>query len=221
MKIKVLVFSLSFILFSCGSEQNTLNKTKVFNSTVATSLAKYKKTFDAIKTEMQFSSGKKANSCSTYSKETKVSKIAEGVNNQLVKSEYLVCDVLMLLGNEAYSISKFDTKLSHMLSQKLDLRSFPSSFGPRLDDKNYTLEMIAASSLSVKSNSVVYESEDWYYKIELIAMSDVNGNKKEDWILWVTDESKDGNYRNYQTLVVYDVDMSKNNFSAQVYPTKH
>ena len=107
------------------------------------------------------------------------------------------------------------------MSQKLDLRSFPSSFGPRLDDKSYTLEMIAASSLSVKSNSVLYESEDWSYKIELIAMSDVNGNKKEDWILWVTDESKGGNYRNYQTLVVYDVDMSKNNFSAQVYPTKH
>lgn len=200
----------SIILFSCSAEKDTTITTHVFNADVASSLNNFKQSFNSKKVELEFVSGVKVNNCDVYSKEVEKSKISEGVNNQIAKSEYLFCDILDLLGNKTYSVMKPDVKMSNVIANKLDLRSFPSSLGPRLDDKSYTIKNIAGNDLVVKTNSVTYETTDWNFKIELVATADINANKKEDWILWVTDESKSGNYRSYQTLVLYDVDTSKN-----------
>ncbi len=218
MKIYALAVILFITLFSCSSEQDLLNKTRVFNSDVAASLKEFNKEFNSNRTELYFASGIKVSNCGAYEKAMMTSKVSEGVNNQLIKSEYLLCDSLILLGNRPYSVIPYDMKLSDVLANKLDLRSFPSSLRPRLDDTNYTLEKIAGNKLVIKDNKVVYETEDWFYGVELIAISDVNSNQKDDWILWFIDESKVGNYRGYQTLVLYDVNVSKSVVSAQIYP---
>lgn len=105
-----------------------------------------------------------------------------------------------------------------MLASKLDLRTFPSSLGPRLNDKSYTLKSIAGNNLFIKNNNVIYKTEGWDYRLEVIAVFDVNDNQKDDWIIWFADESKAGNYRSYQTLVIYDVENRKSVISAKNYP---
>ena len=217
MKLNMLMLVSAIALFSCSVEKYLSNTTHVFNTDVASSLNNFKQSFNSKRAEIQFVSGVKVNNCEAYSKEIIKSKISEGVNNQIVKSEYLLCDVLQLLGNKSYSVVKPNLNISNMIANRLDLRSFPSSLGPRLDDNSYTIKSIAGNDLVVKADSVMYETPDWYFKLELVATGDVNANKKEDWILWVTDESKSGNYRSYQTLVLYDVDASKNIIAAQSY----
>ena len=209
MKLNILVLFSAITLFSCGAENDTSNNIHVFNTLVASSLNNFKQSFNAKRTELEFISGVKVNNCDDYSKEVKKSKISEGVNNQIAKSEYLLCDVLGLLGNKSHSVMKADIYMSNVIANNLDLRSFSSSLGPRLDEKSYTLKSVAGSNLLIKENNIIYETEGWYYKIELIATADINSNKKEDWILWVTDESKSGNYRSYQTIVLYDIDTAK------------
>lgn len=213
----LLMFS-AIALFSCSSEKDTSNNIHIFNTTVASSLNDFKQSFNAKRAELKFISGVKVNSCDAYSKEVKKSKVSEGVNNQIARSEYLLCDALQMLGNQPYSVMKADENISHTIANNLDLRSFPSSFGPRLDDESHTLRKIVSNNLAIKGNSVVYETADWYFKLELIAANDINANNIEDWILWVADESKTGNYRSYQTIVIYDVDTSKNTINAKTYP---
>lgn len=206
----VLAFTISLFLFSCDSGKKGSFTTKVYNSNVASSLINSDKELSATRTELSFVSGSKVNNCVEYIKNIANSKINEGVNNQLIKSEYLICDVLSLLENKRYSIVKANNELVGLLATKLDLRSFPSSFGPRLDEKKYTLKSLAGNKLIINEGHVIYDTEEWQYRIELIAVSDINNNKKDDWMLWFSDESKSGNYRGYQTLVLYDVDTSKN-----------
>ena len=213
----MLVLVSAITLFSCSAEKDTSINIHVFNTDVASSLNNFKQSFNSKRAELEFISGVKVNNCDSYSKEVKKSKVSEGVNNQIAKSEYLLCDVLGLLGNKSYSAIKPDVNMSNVLANKLDLRSFPSSLGPRMDDKSHTIKSIAGNDLAVKANSMIYETPDWNFKLELVATADINANKKEDWILWVTDESKSGNYRSYQTLVLYDVDTSKNILADQQY----
>lgn len=204
-------------LFSCSSEKEPSAGTHVFNTTVSSSLNNFKQSFNSKKTELQFDSGIKVDNCNTYSKEVKKSRVTEDVNNQAVKSEYLLCDVLELLRNKSFLEMKSNADINNVIANKLDLRTFPSSFGPRLDDKNYTIKSIAGADLIVKSNNVTYETADWNFKLELIATTDINSNKKYDWIIWVVDESKTGNYRAYQTVILYDVDDSMSRISATAY----
>lgn len=218
MKRKIFVVILSFTLFSCNSEQSEFNKTQVFNPVVASSLNNLSKELKNRRTVLEFMSGAKANDCNTYLAEAKSSEIKEDINNQMVKSEYLICDALNLLGGKPYSVVNADQSMSNTIASRLDLRSFPSTYRPRLDDKNYTLKSIAGNKLKITGNNIIDESKDWYFKLELIAITDINEDKKPDGILWVTDESKSGNYRGYQTIVVYDINASKNKLKAQVYP---
>lgn len=214
----LLALTLSLSLFSCDSGKKDSFTTKVYNSNVASSLINSDKELSATRTELGFTSGRKVNHCADYIKEIANSKINEGVNNQLIKSEYLICDVLMLLVDKSYSIVKANNGSVDLLAAKLDLRSFPSSLGPRLDDKSYTLKSVSGNKLIINEGHVIYNTEEWQYRIELIAVSDINNNKKDDWVLWFSDESKEGNYRGYQTLVIYDIYSEEQVFSAKTYP---
>ena len=63
------------------------------------------------------------------------------------------------------------------------------------------------------------ETAEWRYRLELVAISDIDKNGKPDWVLWLSDESKSGNYRGYQTLIAYDVKQG-NTISAKPYQHK-
>ena len=218
-----LIFISSIVLISCNAEQDlssekNIHNHYVYNSSVSNSLHNFNKAFNKLRTELEFESGVKVNNCKSYEKQIITSQLKDGINNQIVKSEYLICDALILLGNKAYDYHNTDTIMANLLAEKLDLRSFPSSLRPQLDNKNKTFKNLAGTNLLVKDNRIVYETTDWHYKTEIIAVADFNHNNKNDWLLWFSDESKTGNYRGYQTLIVYDIEESERNIKAQSFP---
>lgn len=217
MKTTISILFLAAILSACDSKQKNKSEVVIYNSDVAAAVGQYKATHSLKRTEIIFENGTKANNCESYITASKASRIGEGVNNQLVKSEYLVCDVLLLVGDTKYTTSKSNTDLGNLLSQRLDLRSFPSSRFQMLNETKYTLDKLTGNLL-VGTNSASVESDDWHYALELVVVTDVNKNGKADWIIWLIDEAKEGSYRGYQTLVAYDVDTNKELIMAKVFP---
>ena len=74
-----------------------------------------------------------------------------------------------------------------------------------LDEKKFSLKQLGANAVKTEATSASYETTDWHYRLEWVATLDANNNGKADWVVWLTDEAKDGNYLQYQTLVIYDV----------------
>ena len=77
-----------------------------------------------------------------------------------------------------------------------------------LDEKKFSLKQLGANAVKTEATSASYETTDWHYRLEWVATLDANNNGKADWVLWLADEAKDGNYRQYQTLVIYDVSVT-------------
>lgn len=217
MNIRISILLVTVLLSACDSKQEQKSEVVIYNADVAEAVSQYKTTLKLKRTEVIFENSVKANNCESYIKAIKSSRINEGVNNQLVKSEYLICDALLLVGDTKYTTSKSNSDLGKSLSQRLDLRSFPSSRFQMLDEKMHTLDKLTGD-LKVGANSASVESKDWHYALELVAVTDVNKNGKADWIVWLIDEAKMGNYRGYQTLVAYDVDKSKGLIKLQPFP---
>ena len=40
--------------------------------------------------------------------------------------------------------------------------------------------------------------------MKVVAVANINDNLLQDWVVFLSDESKIGNYRNYSTLIIYD-----------------
>ena len=77
-----------------------------------------------------------ADTCVSYINNIKSSPPEESVHNQLVKSEYLICEMIHLL-SESEQYEKITTMSSgKKLAAKLDVRSFPSSLFQMADSKN-------------------------------------------------------------------------------------
>lgn len=51
----------------------------------------------------------------------------------------------------------------------------------------------------------MYETKDTHYRLEVVATLDINNNAKTDRLLWLADEARTGIYRQYRTLIIYDV----------------
>lgn len=74
-----------------------------------------------------------------------------------------------------------------------------------LDEQKHSLNQLDEKAVKGESTTVIHETADGHYRLELVATLDVNNNGKADWVLWLADEAKSGNYRQYQTLIAYDV----------------
>ena len=131
----------------------------------------------------------------------------EDVTNQQVKSEYLICDVLGSVANDMRMEPIAPGKgFGEALASRLDLRSFPSSLGPRVDDEHYTLNhLIDARQLKTEPWGLTVSSPSWSYVLRVVLVGDIDRSGAVDWVIWLTDEALDGNYRGYDTLLVRDV----------------
>lgn len=162
-------------------------------------------TWNKDRTPLEFSGGRATN-CASYER-LKSTDLAESVTNQQVKSEYLICDVLSIVGKdlkpEAITLSD---SYGEALASRLDLRSFPSSLGPRLDDDHYTLSrLFETSQLRREPWGVAVSSPAWSLILRVVLVGDIDHNGSIDWLIWLTDEALDGNYRGYDTLLIKDV----------------
>ena len=189
------------------------------NDQLEISYKNFDNAFKKTRNKLLFNGDLVANDCNSYFELTSKYDVEESIHNQQVKSEYLICDALNILSNSSgiYSEKVSDLDLGEELSSKLDLRSFPSSLNRASDERSHTLKSLYPGQTTSIDNVVELQSEDWAFTMEVVALARINDNASPDWIVWVLDESKSGNYRGYSTLIVYDPE-EQESFKAMTYP---
>jgi hypothetical protein len=206
------------LLISCKSQPISAQQ-GILDPELSKAYAAYKETMTLKRSRLQLSDGEEVDHCSAYLNTFGDKTIIETTSNQIVKSEYLVCDALNLLSWSAgVTSANIDrNQIGESLLNKLDIRTFQSSFSRLAEDNKNTLSQLFSDQASSEGASASYETEDWYFNIRAVAVADINKNTEPDWILQLTDESKTGSYRGYATLIIYDVS-SRNKLKASAYP---
>lgn len=179
----------------------------VFNQDLLHVQRNYGESLDLPCSELQFADGSSATNCLEYHRLSSGQEIDESVHNQLVQSEYLVCDALKILAEATvvYEESAAGRGMGEKLSSKLDLRSFPSSLFRISDEEKHTLLALYPKDHIMSDDTVaLLETKDWMFRLEVVAVIPLNDNKTPDWVIWVSDEAKQGSYHSYSTLIIYD-----------------
>jgi len=219
MKFTLYSSLLSICFLSGCSSVSSHNNHHIVNDVLKSSYQDIAHSLSKSRGNLLFNNGEVANNCNSYFLLNTKYDVDESVYNQQVKSEYLICDALEILINaSSVSNSKInDLSFGGKLASKLDLRTFPSSLYRTGTEEAHTLKSIFPEQFKSFKNVVEVETEDWAFTLEAVAMAKINNNSLPDWIVWVLDESKSGNYRGYSTLIIYDPEEQKQ-LKATVYP---
>jgi len=204
MIIKIIaLITLGLIVSGCGKYSIiSASNAYIFNKSLIADYQHLDRSFKKKRIEIRFTSGKIVNNCMDYLAEIKKSTIFDGINNTIHHSEYLACEAFDLLKSHSIITSKQKALYGELLSSTLDLSSFPSSINQEAKVYGKTLQKLDPKNLNISNYTVTREADDWIYRIEVIAASDLNNDGTNDLILWLHDQAKDGNYHAYSTLVV-------------------
>jgi len=218
MKLVYLVSITLLTLLSSCSITRISNNNNIINEDLIASYKNLKSSLLEERSEIVFSDGSTAKNCATYLNLISKNRVEESIYNQSVKSEYLICDALQIISETpaVNNLNKNDLNFGDKLSRNLDLRSFPSSLHRISNEENHSLETLYPDYVVSKGPTTTLETDDWIFRLEVVAVVQLNDNDVPDWIVWVSDESKSGNYRSYSTLVLYDPENQKN-YTANLY----
>ena len=213
-RIPIWNFVLLAALFgiSCGTSFTQESKTIIFDANLAKAYKNYDQSIAEKRREINFESGAKASNCTEYWRENAKSTVKEDVANQLYQSEYLVCDALRILkksdkSNDVSTDGMTSALYGQEIYNRLDLTSFPSSLAQSFGGTNKTFAQEQNKLRpNIKPLSVTSDTDDWNFAIQVVAETDANGDGKKDLIVYVVDESKEGNLKSYSTLLIYDVE---------------
>jgi len=199
-----------FILAGCSSS-NSQETQYILNDTLELSYKDIENSLNKNRSKLLFNNGKVVSNCNSYFLLNSKNDVDESIHNQQVKSEYLICDALDILSNSSWKGNEKinSLNLGEKLQSKLDLRTFPSSLNRSSSKETHTLKSMFPEQTKFSDSLVELQTEDWEFTIEVVALARINDNSFPDWILWVLDESKSGNYRSYSTLVIYDPENQK------------
>lgn len=210
---------LSFCILSGCPNVNSQNNHHILNGTLKSSYQDIDSSLSKKRSNLLFNNNEVANSCTSYTRLNSKYDVDESIYNQQVKSEYLICDALDILLNSSqvtnYKVN--DSSFGEKLASKLDLRSFPSSLNRAGTEEAHTLKSIFPEQSKYFDNVAELQTEDWGFAIEVVALAKINDNSFPDWIVWVLDEAKSGNYRGYSTFIIYDPEKQKQ-LKANVFP---
>ena len=161
------------------------------------------KTWTQARTPLELNAGQASN-CSSYAR-LKPSGIRDEGHNQLVKSEYQICDVLAQLDKSAKLEPLSATNYGAALASRLDLRTFRSSLRPRMDEDDDTLSSLFGGEVRIEREAAVVENQDRFFSLTVVVVGDFDQSGVTDWLVWVSDEIPAGTFRAYQTLLIKDV----------------
>lgn len=219
MKFTIYSSLLSVFILSGCSNVSSKNNHHILNDTLKSSYQDIDNSLSKNRSNLLFNNNEVANNCNSYILLNSKYDLDESIYNQQVKSEYLICDALEILLNSSqvtnYKVS--DLSFGEKLASKLDLRSFPSSLNRAGTEEAHTLKSIFPEQSKSFDNVVELQTEDWAFAIEVVALAKINDNSLPDWIIWVLDEAKSGNYRGYSTFIIYDPEKQKQ-LKANVFP---
>lgn len=152
-------------------------------------------------------SGASIDTCHVYLSTPDRAEITAAPANRDAAADYVLCDSLALLQDASAAPSAVgDTDMGRPLATRLDLRSFRSSRHQLTTDNAFTLDAVAGQPLEIGPRSAEFETPDWYFKLEVIAVADIDGSGRADWLVRVVDQSLSGTYLTVSPLVIYDPD---------------
>ncbi|RZJ62464.1 MAG: hypothetical protein EON49_02160 [Acidovorax sp.] len=208
-----------------------LTQVVVTHPDLAVALQDLKTSLYRSRTPLAFDNGTSANNCAEYSNLVLTSAPQESVNNASIQSEYLVCDAVSYIASDPFTVELTPPRArtagrAQALFERLDLRSFPSSLHNRTDERAHTLKTLLASGKVTSTGSTLeVDTSDQFFALQVVAVVRRPATKgaakprSVEWIVWVTDERKDGNYRSYSTLIVHPpIPSSTGLYTGAVYP---
>lgn len=154
-------------------------------------------------TPLQFENGRIVSNCRDYAEAGRVSSIDESVANQMVMSEYRLCDALRLLAGRSVRSAPAQGLGKEVLT-RLDLHTIRSSLGPALADRATSLREVSGDSATASGDVAAIDTEDHQFELRVVAIADFSGQADPDWLLWSSDERPGGNYRAYASWIVID-----------------
>ncbi|MES1947584.1 hypothetical protein C84B14_09557 [Salinisphaera sp. C84B14] len=95
-----------------------------------------------------------------------------------------------------------DKGVGEFIISTLDLASFRNSLGPRREPGDHTFADLGMEPTSRSRDGVVFESNDWRYRIQVLERGDFNGDGIEDLKLCFQDRARDGTYSVQTPLLV-------------------
>ncbi len=119
----------------------------------------------------------------------------------------LISVLIFLLSGISYAVDTPETisylpaeNLEQFIVDRLDLTTFRNSLGPaRSPGMRYFSDM-GLSPTEISEDCIVFETENWFYCIEVVEREDVNRDGIEDLLIRFTDDSIGGTYL---TVYVY------------------
>ncbi len=206
--LRPLLLPLVMLALSACQSDSVEPTPHIINDTLRVAYQDYDNTWSSTRAPVSFPSGETATSCATYAALKAKEAPLETTQNQLAKSEYVICDSLATLKRAGMSASAVEPSKAYgnVLVERLDLRSVPSSLGPALSDERYTLRALDSQDFPVTQNTyrAGIESDERRTMFEVVATADIDRNGQADWLLWLSDEIKTGTYRGYLALVIYN-----------------
>ncbi|WCM86400.1 hypothetical protein [Acidovorax sp. NCPPB 3576] len=184
---------------------NAAGVVHVANPELLSALQNLKASLTADRTPLAFDNGASAKNCVEYSDLLSKSQPVESTRNFEIRSEYLLCDSIRLVAGKPFVAEKASAsgQQAKALYEKLDLRSFPSSLRNRADAKKHTLKTLLPGKPQSEGGAVKVETPDQFFRLEVVGTIDHGKGRKPEWIVWVTDELKNGTYRGYSNIVVH------------------
>ena len=206
-----LYFSLAASHAASNSAHHAITQVSTQNPALTAALTDLKMALFAPRTALLFDNGGVANNCAQYSNLLSSGAPYESTRSAEIRSEYLVCDAVQMLGLQPFIVTQasLPANAARTLFERLDMRSFPSSLRNRADGQTHTLNtLLASGKVTMTRDTVEVETNTQFFSLKIVGVvkrpaNEFGGRRlQKEWIVWVGDELKDGNYKSYRTLIV-------------------
>jgi len=199
--------TVSVLIFIFIATVSSAADSAIFDDKLLEASVNYDQTMQKERHPLSFESGQIVTNCSEYLLHKKGTSISEGVNNMIIAGAYLICDSVDLINSaKVNGAAKYDGKsemeYGKTLYNKLNLRSFPSSMRPSLDEDNFIPAALKYRDFKISKYGIKSDTDDWFISIKVVADMDFDGDSKREWLVWFTDEAKEGNYRDYSAMLI-------------------
>ena len=190
-------------LSGCASTNDVAPAIRIFNEDLRQAFENPDRTMSEPRSELALPSGATISTCREYLQHT--GHLDRDHPNQMrALQDYVICDSVALL-QHARPVPADPIDAGQALATRLDFRTFPSSRGPRTSEQAFLLEALADDALVIEPNAAMLDSQDWYLRVERVAAADFDANGREDWLVWMGDDSHVGTYQDFQALLIYNV----------------
>lgn len=226
--VVALMFSGGTLQAAEGPAPRMFTQVGTTSTELATALQDLKTTLSTPRTPLVFDNGSAASNCAEYSNLLAVHAPDESVRNAEIRAEYLVCDAVRWISNEPFLVEKhtLPPTAAKTLFERLDLRSFPSSLHNRANGQSHTLKtLLASGAVKTTRDTVEVETDEQFFTLQIAGVvsrpvsKDGVSTSQTEWIVWVGDEMRLGNYKSYRTLIVRPPSkLSGGRYTGLLYP---